>query len=177
MNLGPAILFNSFTGSIIEVAAEEKPKIIALIQGDLTGFEDHDIEILKECGALIERDFNEYLHLKHWEIHSRQKLGLMGLTILPTLRCNFDCNYCFSQEQSQDMDISTIVSIAKAIESRSEDIKALSICWFGGEPLMRLDLIEEFYNQVSGNIRRVPDRIITNGYLLYKHAVDTLTSI
>lgn len=44
--------------------------------------------------------------------------------------------------------------------------KPIDITWFGGEPLLKTDLIERITNQLKANHKDFQAEIITNGSLL-----------
>jgi uncharacterized protein len=107
-----------------------------------------------------------------------------GLTIAPTMLCNFKCPYCYESSEIRAngamIDDRTAASIVIALNDCFNKIKfnRLSINWYGGEPLLGLKkiseiapLINEFANK---NDIAVKSDIITNGSLLSADAVKTL---
>lgn len=107
-------------------------------------------------------------------------VGGVGLTICPTMGCNFDCPYCFENHKMGKMSQKTqddVVALAERMLAVSQK-KALSITWFGGEPLLAPDVIEA----LSGRLMALCDEkgaeysagIITNGYLLTQENADLL---
>ena len=104
----------------------------------------------------------------------------IGLTICPTMGCNFDCPYCFedhfagkmTQEVQDD-----VVALAERMLDAS-GTKNIGVTWFGGEPLLAPDIIESLSERLmalaeerGGNYQA---GIITNGYLLTQDIVDML---
>ena len=107
--------------------------------------------------------------------------GGVGLTICPTMGCNFDCPYCFENHKAGKMSQKTqddVVALAKRLIDVSQK-KALHVTWFGGEPLLAPDVIEA----LSGRLMELCEEkgaeysasIITNGYLLTQENADMLT--
>ena len=104
----------------------------------------------------------------------------VGLTICPTLSCNFDCPYCFENHGSGKMSPEVqddVVALAERMldTSRADDLR---VTWFGGEPLLAPDVIESLSARL---IALVEERggaysasIITNGYLLTQDVADML---
>lgn len=96
----------------------------------------------------------------------------LGLTIAPTSDCNFRCIYCYEKGAiaPKTMSLETETAIFDFIQLLSSKISSLSISWYGGEPLMRFDIIE----RLSKKIIKLCDEnnivyhasIVTNGYLL-----------
>lgn len=104
----------------------------------------------------------------------------VGLTICPTMGCNFDCPYCFEDHYAAKMSPEVqddVVALAEHMLDASGS-KDLGITWFGGEPLLAPDIIESLSQRL---MQLVEERggtyrasIITNGYLLTQDIVDML---
>lgn len=108
-----------------------------------------------------------------------KSLGI-GLTICPTMGCNFDCPYCFEDHFAGKMSAQVqddVVALAGRMLDAS-GAKDLSVTWFGGEPLLAPDVVEA----LSGRLMALAEArggtyhasIITNGYLLTQEVVDML---
>ena len=107
-------------------------------------------------------------------------VGGVGLTICPTMGCNFDCPYCFENHKAGKMTDEVqddVVALAERMLDVAQE-KALSVTWFGGEPLLAPDVIEA----LSGRLMALCEAksaeysagIITNGYLLTQENADLL---
>ena len=104
----------------------------------------------------------------------------VGLTICPTMGCNFDCPYCFEDHGRGKM-ASAIQDDVVALATRMMDASGandLHITWFGGEPLLAPDIIEGLSTRL---IALADERggtysgsIVTNGYLLTQEIADML---
>ncbi len=71
-------------------------------------------------------------------------VGGVGLTICTTMGCNFDCPYCFENHKAGKMSAEVqddVVALAERMLDAAQR-KALSVTWFGGEPLLAPDVIE-----------------------------------
>ena len=104
----------------------------------------------------------------------------VGLTICPTMNCNFDCPYCFETHRPGKMSPAVqddVVNLARRMMQAGGG-KRLHVTWFGGEPLLAPDVIEslserlialaeEFHADYSAGI-------VTNGYLLSQKNIDML---
>ncbi len=104
----------------------------------------------------------------------------LGLTICPTMGCNFDCPYCFENHFASKMSSEVqddVVALAKRMLDTS-GAKDLSITWFGGEPLLAPDVIESLSNRLIAFVEERGGKyhadIITNGYLLTQEIADML---
>ncbi len=70
----------------------------------------------------------------------------MHLTLHLTNRCSLRCTYCYASPGHADMAMDTVrQAIAWAIQSRSGDAsnENVGVVFFGGEPLLRRDLVRE----------------------------------
>ncbi len=104
----------------------------------------------------------------------------IGLTICPTMGCNFDCPYCFENHRAGKMSADVqddIVTLAERMLEAS-GAKNISVTWFGGEPLLAPDIIDSLSHRLmalaeeqGGEYR---GSIITNGYLLTQENVRLL---
>ena len=104
----------------------------------------------------------------------------IGLTICPTMGCNFDCPYCFEDHFAGKMSKEVqddVVALAERMLDASHS-KDISVTWFGGEPLLAPEIIES----LSGRLMELVEKrggeyragIVTNGYLLTQEMVDML---
>lgn len=100
------------------------------------------------------------------------------LTIAPTLSCNMRCPYCFEEKVEKTM--STIVqdALIAFVRKKCEKVKLLQVTWYGGEPLLATDIIQNLSERIialcdeKGIIYSAG--IITNGYLLTKTVAEML---
>lgn len=95
---------------------------------------------------------------------------VLSLILLPTEKCNFRCVYCYEKYNLGKMSRITVENIQKLIELNLLEFDQLNISWFGGEPLLALDVIEEISNAAKGICIRYRkpffSQITTNGYFL-----------
>jgi uncharacterized protein len=104
----------------------------------------------------------------------------VGLTICPTMGCNFDCPYCFENHYAGKMSAEVqddVVALAERMLEASGG-KDLHVTWFGGEPLLAPDIIESLSERLMALAEarggEYSAGIITNGYLLTQDIVDML---
>ena len=140
--------------SVLDEIAEDHPIIDRLAKrGVIANFDERAaLETMGRCACLGQRG--------------------VGLTICPTIGCNFDCPYCFENHRAGKMSPDVQDDVVALAERMMEaaGVKNLSITWFGGEPLLAPDVIESLSRRL---IALVEERggtyhagIITNGYLL-----------
>ncbi|MZP28321.1 SPASM domain-containing protein [Heliobacterium undosum] len=129
---------------------------------------------------LVPSDIDELEVFKKQYLKERQRTDNMGLTILPTLNCNFGCAYCFEGDEKSTVLMPENIqhSIFRLLEKKAETIKSLNITWFGGEPLIGLNIIKKLSNRIIPycDTRGIAyfASMITNGYLLTDEVVAEL---
>lgn len=74
------------------------------------------------------------------------------------------------------MDKKTIHNIIRFLNNSSA--KELSLHWYGGEPLLRFDLMKKIYEGITKetSLKLVSNSIITNGYLINNAILDFFKS-
>lgn len=137
-------------------------------------------KILVDNGYIIEKDIDELTLYKTAGRIMRYNNSYFGLTIAPTLDCNMACPYCFEEHPKLYMTKEVADNVVKFIEERIDKVKTkhLDIAWYGGEPLLNLDILK----YLSGKIIDLCEKenieysafIITNGVLLTKEVAKVL---
>lgn len=77
----------------------------------------------------------------------------LELILLPTEQCNFRCVYCYETFQNKKMKPPVIAGVKALIDRRAADLDALQISWFGGEPLLALDVIDQISDHAKAVAR------------------------
>ncbi len=67
----------------------------------------------------------------------------LELTILPTEKCNLRCTYCYEKFELGKMTPEVVAAVKQLLSRRAPELKRLKIGWFGGEPLLAVDVIED----------------------------------
>lgn len=104
----------------------------------------------------------------------------IGLTICPTMGCNFDCPYCFEDhgrdKMSEEVQDDVVALVKRMLDASGS--KNVSVTWFGGEPLLAPGVIESLSERLMELVEErggeYTASIITNGYLLTQDTVDML---
>jgi uncharacterized protein len=174
---GQAILaYNSLTTALLELSADEfsamqtfssQPQSDPFHTPGLRSCQDE----LVETGFIISDDRDELALIR--EIHTalKQRQRTLGLTIIPTLDCNFRCGYCFSFARRERMNLETQEALLGFVRDRLDEAERLGVTWYGGEPTLCLDLIEVLSRRLADmcqqhDVEVLPASIVTNGYLL-----------
>lgn len=97
--------------------------------------------------------------------YSRKK-GIRGYTILPTFGCNARCVYCYEEGMKQvAMTPETVEQTIRFILDTHEGDK-VSLSWFGGEPLLRPDIIDRVCEGLRDAGLEYKSGMISNGSLI-----------
>jgi uncharacterized protein len=171
---GEKVIFVNFLTKAIARVDKEKYNIIEkILNSPNENWEGEYAKLRNDLvygGYLIEENFDEIQHLKMTNYKTRFDSSVVSLTIMPTMKCNFDCIYCYESHEGASMDKETASNIANYISKIAKNKQGISIAWFGGEPLLKFDIMkyinekaikmcEEYKNNFSSSIS-------TNGYLL-----------
>jgi uncharacterized protein len=96
---------------------------------------------------------------------------VLHLILLPTEHCNFRCTYCYEDFLVGRMAAPTIEGVKRLIDRRIDGLAALTISWFGGEPLLAVSVVEEISQHIVTLANAHPQLhyngdMTTNGYFL-----------
>lgn len=131
-----------------------------------------DFKSLLEMGFIHYGDEEDKIISKYNE--AKNKNRVLYLTLVPTLSCNFSCDYCF-QSNYRDvrvMEYETQISTLNFVRDIISEGRREVICtWFGGEPLLAKELMLKMSTQIREIIKYseahlVSMDVITNGILL-----------
>lgn len=96
----------------------------------------------------------------------------LNLTVTTTLKCNAMCSYCYEIGVKQiDFETNLIDKIIDFI-SASGNLYGVNINWFGGEPLMNTELIDEVSKKITEKNIPFQSYMITNGSLVNDKIID-----
>ncbi|UCB53551.1 MAG: SPASM domain-containing protein [Candidatus Zixiibacteriota bacterium] len=136
---------------------------------------------LKMGRFLLDDQVDEVAQLELRNRLSRFDTSLLGLIVAPTLACNFKCEYCFEEVKKGHMSSETVDALVNFVREKAPALKTLSCTWYGGEPLLRMDLIEklstDFINICREHKIAYGAAIMTNGYLLTKKMASRLRNL
>lgn len=161
-----AILYDMYTAKKYEIPYEIGK------MGNENTLDDKDIEKINSVisDVPVEKTY----------VENNIGLKTLGhLRLLITNRCNFNCTYCFADHGSygislDDMSIETARKTIDYFFKKYDKIYALS--FFGGEPLIAIDLIDYVCGYIAENYKdNVPKySLVTNGSLLNEKTVGVL---
>ena len=182
------ILFNSMKGlvSACRVQHDYCEQVKELLQPQKTEVEadsnDEIIVSLIDRGFLVNQAIDEKQKREalYTDITDRSANNLR-LIILPTEQCNYRCKYCYESFEKGKMTEEIQEAIVKYIRRNITKYAGLRISWFGGEPLLALDVIEQISIKVINICKKARRKyvadITTNGYLLSLDVFKKLLSL
>lgn len=123
-------------------------------------------------------DDDDYLKYKATIHKMRTQRTSMHLTLAPTMDCCFRCHYCFEKyKEANYMSPAIMDRIVDYVTSYSE-LKFIKITWFGGEPLMAVSQMEEFYDKFRSKWDKpFTSNIITTGYHIDQEAIRIIKKV
>jgi uncharacterized protein len=177
---GGAAVYNTSTGNYVVLSDDEHRILDAALAGEAVA--DADGARLRVAGVLIPATVDEMAAV-------RQAFGLATgaryaphLTIAPTMDCNFGCAYCFETHERGRMapDVQhALVGFTERLLGTAGPDPALTVTWFGGEPLMAMDAIDALSRRfqalaATGQAGSYSADVITNGFGLSATVLDRL---
>lgn len=136
-------------------------------------------EKLEKNNIIITQNNTTQIYNRVNYMHNHLSRGTGLHIIIPTLRCNFTCNYCYAlraPENAQNKDMSPEI-VDKTIEFIiNSPSKNLTFEFSGGEPLIRFDLIKQAVLKAielaSKKKKQINFAIITNGSLINDEMIE-----
>ncbi len=186
---GHYIAFNARSGAVAVMTAENyeayQNLAIKLAQSNgSSSLTDSESKLLTqlEFGRFAYPDGREEAELIKFQHHmERFDMTSLGLVIAPTMACNMACEYCFESNKKGKMSAEIQAAIIDYIEKKADSLSRVDICWYGGEPLLALDVVEAMTSRLLEMKHRknfqYTATAITNGYLLSPEVVDRLVNL
>lgn len=173
---GSLFVFNHTSGNILKTSDKS---ICAFFSGraELKNISDSVAQRLKKDGFLVPKDADED-SLNYLLDFDQLAMNELKLIILPTYNCNFRCTYCYQDFKETTMDGEFVNRIIKYVKREIHKYSGLNVGWYGGEPLLCVDIINklsrEFIDICHSVNRKYSAAITTNGYLLTKNVFEQM---
>ncbi|RLF97045.1 hypothetical protein DRN52_01405 [Thermococci archaeon] len=154
--------------SLRESAAIINDELLSVLKKPSLAKDKEDLEFLIDHGFLVEKEIDErricYAKWNFYRFSSR----ILNLVILPTLKCNLQCPYCYQgldKSGFEEMNLDTCEKLVEWVNGVIDGFRGINVVWYGGEPLLNWEAIEFISNELS-NISGYSAGLITNGVLL-----------
>lgn len=164
-------VYNTLTSAFVKMPTSVWNDVEAGANTDIS-------DALRQQGIIVgshETEINKYRYIYYSRMFCHDKLSI---TIAPTMQCNFGCNYCFegTHKTMPKMKGNVIEALVNYITKQSER-KEIAINWFGGEPLMAFDVIEDICDRLNANHVNFRSSMVTNGSLLTDSVIASLDKL
>ncbi len=109
---GTTIFFNAGTCALA-IVDENFLRVVDDVKNNRYDEKNYDAQLIadmKASGCLVEDDVDELARLEFFRTLSKYDATSFGLTIAPTLDCNFRCKYCFETHPKGFMSADTAVN-------------------------------------------------------------------
>lgn len=176
------VIYNQISGSLVLLDNEQYESFRRLKKG-----QKQDSEIEEQfltAGLFIEQDADEREMMARVWNEKKHRTLFKQLTIAPTDRCNLGCVYCYEdKEQWISMSEETQEKTKQFVDEflRSTPTKKLTVCWFGGEPTLHLQCVENLSRYVQDLCKEMNidfgQSMVTNGTTLTDHVIERLANI
>lgn len=179
---GNLILCNTLTGAVCSIPHEQFKAVKTNLREKLVNGEEVNswINSLRRGGFIVKQDVDEISTVKYLANYAAYTGDNLDLRILPTEQCNFRCVYCYEDFVKSEM-TAEIRSGLKSLIEKKKYLKRLDVGWFGGEPLIAIDTIEDLSNTFIECSKKFGFRysahITTNGFLLDKEMITKIISL
>lgn len=163
-------LYNSLegTGSLVKIDSGKLSHIRENVhQNGYDGSPEFEKLLSKRFFCQADVDEKALAEVRYMDTVEERTLRFI---VLPTEKCNFRCLYCYEDFEIGKMSLEVQDDIIEFVKRNVSDFTGVDIRWFGGEPLLAIDVIERVSNAVIEICKRMKRRytasIITNAYLL-----------
>lgn len=172
------ILFNTRTLAMISLEDIEMDMFEKKDYLELSKINKKDSEELENNGFIIPESVSEVDIIKKEYWDNKINSDILHLAIMPTMKCNFKCVYCFEKRSNSELSEDIENNIIKFIEKNINKYKGLHVDWYGGEPLLNIDVIkgmsEKIINICNRNNVIYLGTSTTNGYNLTPKVAEEL---
>lgn len=179
------IAYNFFSGALVEFTTRSYLLLFKKVL-NTPNITDTNLVSLRnemiEMGFLIPSDIDELETIKLRHQQAQSDNTVLELTIVPEMGCNFSCYYCYQRDKHGRMSAKVQTAISSFVKEKLfSGVRALHVVWYGGEPLLGLDLIEklsqDFIRYVEIVNASYVASMVTNGYLLTEKVCQKLAAL
>ena len=182
---GLQYIWNTYSDALVELDKDGQSYLRNFI-----GIDDGSTEfdLLKKNGFVVGEQINEFIRVcmnEKYDLYSMDT-STIGFVIAPGMGCNYNCVYCFqstvdkSGVMTKEVADDVATFICNCLEG-NRNVKNIDVMWFGGEPLLYVDIIESISRIVIKytNTHEINYRasITTNGLLLDKRTLELLLEL
>ncbi|RLE57735.1 MAG: hypothetical protein DRJ40_00520 [Thermoprotei archaeon] len=175
------LLYNTLTKAIALVT---KDLAYALRSGNFNELSKDELNELLSNGFLVEKDIDETKLLIYHSYRSIFNYSYLNLVLHITSACNMSCIYCYEgPKRGLHMDEKVCQNVVKFVKRIVECRGSRNVVTLlhGGEPLLNYRILltycREIYKLADEYRLKVENILITNGTLLTKDKIDTISCL
>ena len=177
---GNLLIVNTYSGAQVMISNKDRAQAEELLSSSEIPRGAPHVEALAKCDILVPSETDELRRVLFKQHHVTSRESELQLIILPTEKCNFRCIYCYETFEKGPMSIEVRGALKKFIERRIRTLASLGIDWFGGEPLIAFNVIEDVMTYTASMAQKyeceLTGHITTNAYLLTPDKAEKLLS-
>ncbi len=167
---GTLLVYNSLSGAFMQFKGTDADNVSKILSGEAAvSFYENESELTVQ-GFLVPRTIDELDRARRLHESLFDRDDRLHLILIPTENCNLKCIYCYEEFNLRRMRREVMSSVVSFIQQQASKLHSLSIGWFGGEPLLGIDIIDEISHQVLAICKEnhiyYSSSMATNGYLL-----------
>ncbi|NGM18238.1 radical SAM protein [Eggerthellaceae bacterium zg-887] len=144
------LLYNTLSKSLCELDKNEKRLYERIAMGD---GDDYPLAAdLADSGFVLENPDSEAAFLEYQYDRYKFNTQVLELVLATTLDCNNRCVYCYETPRPGYMHEEVQDAVFGFVREKYEEapFKKLKVTWQGGEPLLRMDVIERLSHLFIG---------------------------
>jgi uncharacterized protein len=178
---GRLILWNTLTSSLSVFGPDQRPAVWRLFRGEeVTGRSAVLEGYLRDRGFLVPDGTEDLRRVELLHGRTQERSDVLELILMASEDCNFRCVYCYEKFERGTMRPEVREGVKNLLRKRLPTLTALSVSWFGGEPLYGMRAIEDlapFFQTLSAEHGlKLANHMTTNGYLLTDEVTEKLLS-
>ncbi|PKK91083.1 MAG: radical SAM/SPASM domain protein maturase [Candidatus Wallbacteria bacterium HGW-Wallbacteria-1] len=166
-----SLVYNSLTDAF-SIWEEEDMKLYESARNQTLDLAEESLRDMVFGGYLVSDDLDELALAEGRYRTSRFYTGNLTMTLVPTMKCNFRCDYCFQGQEKDKADMADEVqdAVVAFLERHARHLDRVHIAWYGGEPLLGIGTIEAMSERIlavcNDNKLAYSSMIVTNGWHL-----------
>lgn len=177
--LDKSILINYLNGRLIIFRDEANNQVKDFLFGRNSNSNVYDY--LLNNDYLVDKNIDVINEVDKIRKDIYENRDILSLVFILTENCNLRCVYCCEQHKQTRMSIELQDQIVRFVEENIHKYKCLKVEWFGGEPLLCMDIIEYLSKKFIEicNKHKVQYFAVTstNGFLLNAQRIKKLKNL
>lgn len=179
------LVYNTASEAIAILTTDEFDELSNFAESKYSyrGADEEFLNIVFDLGFVVYEEDVETSKIKYIINSSRYNTeNIKSFVIYPTNECNARCFYCFAKEEVQTnlkMSNRTIADVNEFIKNIVSEKDEVVFRWFGGEPMMAVDVIRKIVRALKSDNRNIPYHSImtTNGSLFTTELLEEAVSL